>query len=231
MSGPYLERDPVAEMLLINPRKRRKAKKARSARKSRRRALFGAAAAPAKKRRRRGRKLRTFRVRAKRNPILSGGFVADQLKPAAIGAAGAIVNDVIVGALAKKLPASLQTGMVKHATKAAIAVAAGMVAQKAGVGRAVARQATVGALTCVLYGIGRDALKKAAPSVQLGTMGEQLSAVVGDDDSELFNYTMGEQLSGGYDSDALAYADALNGMGGAMLPDQYDAVSGDLLQF
>ncbi len=215
----------MSELLLINPRRRKKARKGKSRRRTARRArralpaLFGAAAAP---KRRRRRKLRSFKVRARRNPIVPRGLVESQLKPAAIGAAGALANDVLIGYLVGKLPASLKTGAMLNVTKAATAVGLGMIAEKA-VGRVMARQAAIGALTCVMHDIGREGLKKAMPTVQLG---EQLSEVVGWDDVSLYTQALGEQLNGGaYSSDALTYS-RLNGLSGGVLPGQLDPLTG-----
>lgn len=173
----------MSELLLINPRRRKaKAKKAKGRRRASRRHV-AVAAAPAPSKRRRRRKMRSFRIKARRNPIaMPKGLMETQIKPAAVGAAGALANDLVIGFLVGKLPVSLRTGVMLQAVKAASAIGVGMLAENV-VGRGMARQAAIGALTCVAHDIGRAGLQKMLPaSMQLGEqfyapgLGEQFYA-------------------------------------------------------
>jgi hypothetical protein len=171
----------AGNLLFVNPspRKGRKHKAKRRHHRQHKRAAAQAAAPAAQHRRSRSRsrrKVRSFHIRAKRNPIMPSGFVSTQLKPAAIGAAGALANDVLVGIASKYLPPSLQTGAVRNVTKAGIAVLAGMLAQRF-VGRDTVRKATVGALTCVMHDMAREQFKVMLPTVALGTIGDQIEAL------------------------------------------------------
>lgn len=170
----------MGSILLINPEplemaKRRHRSKSKSRRRARRSAAPAFAAATPRKRRRRSRR-RSFSIRARRNPIINtGGMLAD-LKPAAVGVAGALANDVLVGYASKWLPPSLQVGPVKALTKGAIAVLAGQLAGRF-VGKDTARKGTIGALICVGYGAARDQLKVMLPNVPLGALGDQFDSM------------------------------------------------------
>lgn len=141
----------MAEMLLINPRRRRKARRANPVRKARR-----AAAPIARARRRRranpialaGVTRRTRRrnpiararkrvmSRRRRNPISLGGGSSYMtiVRDALIGGAGAVAFDAAFGQINKYLPASMQTvpGSVGagDAVKAIITVAVGKLLSK-----------------------------------------------------------------------------------------------------
>ncbi|HYC63294.1 MAG TPA: hypothetical protein VEC14_01075 [Reyranellaceae bacterium] len=197
----------MSEVLLLNPRKRRKARKARKSSRRRRRHVAVAAPAP-RRRRRRSRKVRNFRIRARRNPIIPTGLVETHIKPAAYGALGALANDVLVGFASKYLPAQLQLGEVRHLTKMGVAIVAGMVAEKS-IGRGIARAATVGALTCVMHDFVRAQFQKAMPSVALGSLGEQFDVpALGEQFDEPAlgfmgeQFAVGDQLSGMFDASA-----------------------------
>lgn len=102
---------------------------------------------------------RVLRYRRK-NPVGGvGAFVSQTLVPSAVGGAGALALDVLLGAL--PLPASLKTGPMRPVVQVAGAIglgfAAGVVAS-----RRVAGQVASGALTVTLYDIMRRALVKAS---------------------------------------------------------------------
>jgi hypothetical protein len=86
------------------------------------------------------------------------------LKPAAIGAAGAIATSIAYGYLSPSLPAALTTGYLPVAVKAAAAIALGML-----VGKFMSRQdgqyATIGGLTVVLVGAVTPLITSAAPTL------------------------------------------------------------------
>lgn len=144
----------MAEMLLINPRRRRASPKRRkSTAKRRRRNPIGALALRgrrstmrvsglARRHRRRRNPIGTIgrRIRRRRNPISLGGKLNTNrllamFKDAAIGGAGAIVMDVIQGQLNGFLPATFQTSKttvgVGDAVKAALTAILGTVGAKA----------------------------------------------------------------------------------------------------
>lgn len=150
----------AAELLLINPRKRKARKTAakRRARKtsSRRRNPIAAKAVMRRAnpvRRRRSVKRRRNPISARRrNPIaLRGMFggVAGMLRDAAIGATGAIAVDAAMGQVNKYLPAGMQPTPgavgVNDAVKAGVTVALGTLLSK--VTRGMSRKAAAGALT------------------------------------------------------------------------------------
>ena len=105
----------MAELLLVNPRKRRKAKKT-AKRRSPRRSLVAASS----------RAVKSIRRRFRRNPI--GGSVAnnamEQFKTGAIGAAGALAVDVAMQKL--PIPANLKTGTLAPIVKGLVGVGIGM---------------------------------------------------------------------------------------------------------
>ena len=153
----------MAEMLLINPR-RRKARKARPAAKRRtvrarrRRNPVAVAAAPVRRRRNpiRAAKRRVMSRRRRRNPIsLGGGSMMSLLRDALIGGAGAVAFDVVHGQIQKFLPVSLQrvpgTVGAGDAVKAIITVAVGQLLSKPT--RGLSRKAAAAALTVQAHDI------------------------------------------------------------------------------
>lgn len=142
----------MAELLLLNPRKRR-ASKAKSKRRVRRHNPIKAASSP--KRRRRnpiGLKRVSGRSRRRRNPIgLDKNTVISMLKAAAIGGAGSVAVDLLMGYIAPHLPANMQknngagTFTVYDAIKIAVSIASGSLLNKATNGMSMKMAA--GALT------------------------------------------------------------------------------------
>ena len=166
----------MAEMLLINPRRRAKAKARRASPKRRRRnPVRVVARTPAPIRRRRNPVAALSRIRRRRrnpvaalsrmrrrrrNPIGIGGvsvnsFVA-MLKDAAVGGAGAIGADMLMGYANRYLPAMLQsapgTVNVGTAVKALLTAVAGQLLSKPT--RGLSRKMATGALAVQ----ARDAL-------------------------------------------------------------------------
>lgn len=166
----------MAEMLLLNPRRRRKAKRASTGRKRARRASSHRRArrhnpitahhySPVR-RRRHARRRNPIRARRRRhNPI--GGrrgaakSMVSMFMDALVGGAGAIAFDVVMGQVNKFLPASLQTTPtsvgVGDAIKAALTAATGHY-----LGRKfpIVRKAAQGALTVQ----ARDILSLVVPT-------------------------------------------------------------------
>lgn len=181
----------MAEMLLINPRKRRTARKARRANpiaKARRvvRRKRNPIAALAKSRRRVVRRRNPIaavrrRVMRRRNPIALGSASSyiSAFKDAFIGGAGSVAIDVLMGKIGPMLPSSLigQPGGpvgVYDAVKAVITVAAGKLLDKPT--RGMSKRMASGALTVQASNIIRNmlpsgtALGWAAPAnVAIGT--------------------------------------------------------------
>lgn len=167
----------MAELLLINPRKRRAAKRKTAKRRVvRRRNPVAVAAAPKRRAVRRrnpiglGRVARTTRRR--RNPIGGGlkmsGIVAS-LKQAALGGAGAFAVDMAMGYVEGYLPADMRNSTTKvnsyDALKLAATVALGEVLNKPTKG--LSRKLASGAMTVQAYYI----LSKLVPTGTFGLAG------------------------------------------------------------
>lgn len=179
----------MAEMLLINPRRRRRKTTSKTRRRvshSRRRNPIRArrrnpvasrsVSMPLSRRRRRnpiGRKRRSMFGRRRRNPISLGGLNTNKLlgmfKDAGIGGAGAVVMDVIMGQLNQYLPTTFQTNPTTlgagDAVKAALTALLGHLGNKATKG--LSYKMAQGALAVQAY----EVLKGLLPSTMtLGYM-------------------------------------------------------------
>lgn len=164
----------MAELLLINPRKRggRKAKKAKRKTRSRRRnpvsmrAVTRRASTPVAKKNPRRRRRRTVLSvrRRRRNPSFRVGGIfsglVPMLKNAAIGAAGAVGVDLAMGQVNKYLPDAVKVVPGKvgagDAVKAVITVALGKLLSRPTRGMSVT--AAQGALTVQAHGIVKQFL-------------------------------------------------------------------------
>jgi len=183
----------MAEILLVNPRKRKTArrkkpvarKKARSAAQKRATAKMVAA-----NRRRRNPKRRSTKTVARRkptkrrttarrapvrrrrtarrsNPALNMRSIQNQLVEAGTGAVGALGLGVIQGYL--PIPANLKVGLVGTGIKALLAIGMGVVASKVKIVRgATANKMVNGALTVVLYDELKKQVQNFAPGIQMG---------------------------------------------------------------
>lgn len=190
------QRNPAAEMILVNPRaaKRRRAAVTRVRRnprrrrtmsalqakyfgKGRRRAVTRAARNPKPARRHTRRRASVRRYR--RNPTLGGyarrarsmigeNFVGRTLLPSAVGGAGALGLDVALALL--PLPDSLKTGTMNIVTRLAGAIGIGLLS-KAIVGPRFGEQAMAGALVVTFYDGFKQALTTYAPAVPLAGLG------------------------------------------------------------
>jgi len=189
-------------LALVNPRRRRKASRrkmtAKQAKffgggKRRRKSARAAATAPARRRRRRG-SVRRFLRSTRGGGISPRGinvaqFMRGTLIPSAVGAAGALGVDLLLGYATPYLPASVTTGPMVPLTKIAAAVGLGLLAQMATKDRSISEQVTAGAITVVAYDYIRNMAKAQFPTLPLS-----------------------EYVSGmGYAGPALAYPD--RGMG------------------
>ena len=180
----------MSELMLINPRKRRKHKAKKSAGKKRgkrrtmtalQRKYFGkrkhkrtaTVAKKSHKRRRSITKHLSVRRHRKnsRNPSRGlgkfsvQGFAKNTLMPSAIGAAGALGLDVLIGFL--PLPPNLKTGPMRSVVRIAGAVALGIVAGMV-VKKETAANIAAGAVTVTLYDVLKGAVQTAMPNLQLG---------------------------------------------------------------
>jgi len=159
----------MAEMLLINPRKRRR--KARKARRTRARNPITTPAARYQKairkaksnpRRRRRRVYASALRRRRRNPVAGGIFrgLMPMVQNAAIGAVGSVAVDFTMGKLNPMLPSTLQvqpgTVGAGDAVKAVITVAMGQLLSR--FTRGMSKTAAQGALTVQMDRIVRNFL-------------------------------------------------------------------------
>lgn len=164
----------MAKMLLVNPRKRRKARKTVSKGKRRisraRKALSSVT--------------RTVK-RYRRNPLPKMGGAVDTLKNGAIGAAGAVISEVVLSKL--PLPASFSSGTGMAVAKALVGVGVGMAVSKVLKNKSLGKTMAEGAVTIALHDTIRNAVK--------GPLG-------------LSGYGDGGLL--GYDSGLLGYYSAAN---------------------
>lgn len=155
----------MAQLMLVNPRKRRAKRKTTKRKTTARRK----STATAKRRTTARRRNPVAPLRRRRNPIRRKGlkgFIAPVM-PAAISAGGALGLDLAWGVIGSRLPPALGDGPVKYVTKSIAAlglgVLAGMVTKKT-----TADQLATGALTVVLHGAMRDTVSAQFPGVALG---------------------------------------------------------------
>ena len=170
----------MAELMLVNPRKRRKSRKPRTAaqRAATRKLVAGNKRrrnpAPArrkvsaiKRRRTPARSVVARKRRYKRNPNGRGmaGIVNTTLIPAAVAASGALSLDVLWNFL--PLPETLKTGPLRHIAKGAGAIGLGWLAGMV-VNKKTAGQLATGALTVVTYTAMREMMARFMPAVNMG---------------------------------------------------------------
>lgn len=164
----------MAELLLINPRRRRRAARATSKRRTvrRRRNPIATKSTASPARRMMALKRNPIGIRRvsrrRRNPItLNGNVIMNEIKAAAIGGAGAVAMDVLMGYANAYLPANLQRtpGAIGlgDAVKVALTIAAGQLLSKPT--RGLSQKMAIGALTCQ----ARDMLASFVPTTM--TMG------------------------------------------------------------
>lgn len=148
----------MAEMLLINPRKRRAAKKARRSPVARRVAVRRRKNPVVTMAKRRANPMyaKRRRVMRRRNPInMMGGGYMTQIREALVGGAGAVVMDLVFGQVNKYLPASMKTvpGTVGagDAVKAILTVGIGHILNKPT--RGMSKKAAAASLIVQAHGI------------------------------------------------------------------------------
>lgn len=172
----------MAQMLLVNPRKRRKARRASPA-KRRRNPISAASTLGLARRRRRRNPIAAVSRRRRRNPIsavsrvmrrrrrnpiavgLSPKVIVAMLKDGLIGGAGAVGMDVLMGQVNKYLPITFQTvpGLpgVGDGVKALLTAIIGQGLDKRTKG--LSRKAAEGALAAQAAGIIRALLPDSVP--------------------------------------------------------------------
>ena len=196
----------MAEILLVNPRRRRKRRKSATRSRRRRRAAPRASrrrrrTAVARRSNPRRRLTRAFRRRGsrrRRNPSLRGvtGAFVPTLKAGFAGAIGALGLDLLWGQTAKFLPAQVAgSALAQYAAKLVGAILVGIIGNKLKPGSG--RDLSVGAATVVLHDALKAQVRASFPSVPLGeyltfapTVGSMGRA------GPLLSTGMGEYLSG-----------------------------------
>lgn len=117
---------------------------------------------------------RKHHVRRRRNPSMGGifGGIVPMVKAGAVGAAGALANDVAFGFAKNWLPAALQTGYGRAGAKLGFAAAVAWALNKVMPGKG--REFAAGAATVIFHELGTSLLNQAAPSLPLGAYEDNL---------------------------------------------------------
>lgn len=158
----------MANMLLVNPRKRRTKRRAKASKRratTTRRRRRSARRVSSTRARNPIRRIRRTRRARRRNPInLNMRSIQGQVMDAATGAAGAVALSVALGYL--PIPAQFKTGALAPVTKGAVAIGLGMLLANVVKGSTAARM-TQGALTVILADVMRGLVSQFAPNVTL----------------------------------------------------------------
>lgn len=179
----------LSELLLVNPRRKRRTTRRHRPMSALQRKYFG----PKRRTRRRtARKTETLvtnpapRRRVRRRRVSIGkrisrithrsygsfsptSFVHDMLLPSAIGAAGALAADVVLGYASPHLPTFFKTGTGRSITKIGAAIGMSAIAARFA-NKRIGNQIIAGATIVTLYGVFHDFLKARVPTLSL--MGE-----------------------------------------------------------
>lgn len=180
----------MAQMLLINPRKRRAAPKKRTAAKRTKKSAAAKRYAPnplpvskVKRRIRRAAVGARKSVRRRRNPISMGSLnmrgITSMFKDAFIGGAGAVSVDLLMAQVNKFLPVSLQptaTPGANQAIKAGLTAVLGVMLSKPTKG--LSQKAAAGALAVQAADVVRFAMAKYMPSAGVSGVGYASPAMV-----------------------------------------------------
>jgi hypothetical protein len=154
----------MAQLMLINPHKRRKARvSANPKRRVHRRKSVARVAAPKRRIRRNpihALRRHHSRRRVHRNPI---GGIGGQIMDAGVGAAGAVLADVVQGYL--PIPASMQTGYGPYLVKGALGLGMGMFRNR------TLKKMGAGALLVAAYGALKQASSGLLPAPAVAGMG------------------------------------------------------------
>lgn len=158
----------MAQLMMVNPRRRK------TRRKTTRKTVARRRKSPVR-RRRVAAKRRTVR-RYRRNPT-ARGIINAQLMPAAVNASGALALDIVWGYL--PIPETVKTGPFKHVAKGAGAIALGVIAGNV-VNSTTAKALSQGALTVVMHDAMREVAQNMLPGVPLGYYSAGLPVGVGE---------------------------------------------------
>jgi len=161
----------MAQMMLVNPKKRKAKRKATKKVVARRSPTRRAKrAAPAVRRRR-------------RNPIGGTGAVS-QIQNAAVGAAGALAVDVAMAKIPLP-PAMVSTPGMRAASQGVVSLLIGMGVSKFGRKSKLGRQLAEGGLTVAMHGVGKSMI---GPATGLPLAGYNDSGLLGYGDNGLLGY-------------------------------------------
>lgn len=132
----------MAQLMLVNPRKRRRVKAKRKSNPKKRRSLSAFTKRHIRRRR--------------RNPIggVSTKNMMQTFQGGAVGAAGALAVDVAMSKL--PLPANLTTGTLAPITKGFVGIGVGMIVSKFLKNKRLGEQLANGAVTVALYNAGKQ---------------------------------------------------------------------------
>ena len=217
----------MAELLLVNPRKRaRKSKKSKSKRRSRAysyRKHSSRRRNPVRRLRRksvrkyvahRAIKHRRSRRSYRRNPISLRGYslsgITGSVMDAGKGALGAIANDALMTYI--PMPIVMKTGMIGQLTRAAMAFVLGWGTSIAG-GKKLGADLTRGALTVQLYAIAKPLVSHVVPLADADMGYYNPGTVLSDDMGQYLGASSSgtspwnQNVTGGDDVDAFAGVD------------------------
>ena len=150
----------MAELMLVNPRRRKRAAPKRKTVTVRRKKRATPAKAIRRKRNPAPRVAARRRVSNPRKTLMNS-----QITPAFIAATGALSLDVLLGFL--PVPETVKTGPFRHIVKGVGAIGLGMAAS-ALVGKKTGEQMATGALTVVMHGAMKEVAQGAMPNLNLG---------------------------------------------------------------
>lgn len=167
----------MSELMLINPRKRKRVRKHKAKRvKHRAKRTFRrkTAGKVITLKRKRTYMTNPKRRRYRKNPMSVGGFkpanfIKGTFMPAAVGAAGALGLDMLLGFM--PLPAAMKTPMMRPVIRIVGAVGIGMLAGMV-TNKRIGEQVGAGALTVVLYDTLKGFVQTQFPTVNLSGMEE-----------------------------------------------------------
>lgn len=162
----------MAELMLVNPRKRKTRRKAKKSVARKRPAA-----------RKRSVKRKTSRRR--KNPV-TRKTVQKQVMNAATSAMGALALDVMWGYM--PVPMNIKTGPMRHIAKGLGALAVGFLAENL-VKKSTANMMTEGALTVVMHSGMKEVAQQMMPNIPLGYYSPGMPSGVGEYVSGLGAYT------------------------------------------
>lgn len=188
----------MANLMLVNPAKRRKTKKAKRRVSVARKSITRSAT-------------KLVRRKYRRNPITGGSGLQTQITNAAIGAAGALAVDIAMTKL--PIPAAMQTGIMRSAAQGLVSLGLGMLVAKVAKNRRLGTQLAEGGLTIALHGVMKGAAAKTMPNLALG------DGLLGD--GLLGDGLLGDDLLG-YDN-SMGYTDSMGYLNPAQTFEAYDS--------